>query len=101
MALEKKKRKLGDLYGARLPAGQPVYRGIAFFSLCSCSCRIASSWQTCLLSDISAGCRLVQFSSPVELSRDSRLLFWVYLLGLHCVDVTCPYLYYGGPCPVL
>jgi hypothetical protein len=26
--LEKKKRKVGDLYSARLPAGQSVYRGI-------------------------------------------------------------------------
>ncbi|CAK9264514.1 unnamed protein product [Sphagnum jensenii] len=28
MLLEKKKRKVGDLYSARLPAGQSVYRGI-------------------------------------------------------------------------
>jgi hypothetical protein len=27
LLLEKKKRKVGDLYSARLPAGQSVYRG--------------------------------------------------------------------------
>jgi hypothetical protein len=41
--LEKKKRKVGDLYSARLPAGHSVYRGSLCLSLCSCNCRIVFS----------------------------------------------------------